>query len=49
MAELTVESVDTAHVLVTVVVRVDTSSDTVHITEVRLEVMLSLGLNLRVQ
>ena len=47
--ELTVESADRALMPGSVVVRVDTWSETVHRTEVRLEVMLSLGLSHRVQ
>ena len=49
VAELTVESADRALLPAMVVVRVDTWSETVHKTKVRLEVMLSLGLTLRVQ
>ena len=49
VAELTVESADRALMPASVVVRVDTWSETVHRTEVRLEVMLSLGLSHRVQ
>ena len=44
VAELTVESADMALMPASVVVRVDTWSETVHRTEVRLEVMLILGL-----
>ena len=49
VAELTVESADRALMPASVVVRVDTWSETLHRTEVRLEVMLSLGLSHRVQ
>ena len=46
---LTVESADRALMPASVVVRVDTWSETVHRIEVRLEVMLSLDLTHRVQ
>ena len=46
MAELTVESADRALIPASVVVRVDTWSDTVHKTEVRLKVMLNLVLTI---
>ena len=49
VAELTVESADRALMPSLVVVRVGTWSEIVHKTEVRLEVMLSLGQIHRVQ
>ena len=49
VAELTVENADRALMPALVVVRVDTWSETVPRAEVRLEVMLSLGLPHRVQ
>ena len=47
-AELTVESADRALMPITIVVRADTWSESVHRTKVRLDVMLGLGLTLRV-
>ena len=44
VVELTVESADKAEIPASVVVRVDTWLETVHRTEVRLGVMLGLGL-----
>ena len=49
VAKLTVESANRALMPASVVVRVDTWSETVHRIEVRLEVMLSLDLTHRVQ
>ena len=49
VVELTVESADMALMPASVVVRVDTWSETAHRTEVRLELMLNLGLTHRVQ
>ncbi len=49
VAEITVENADRALMPASVVVRVDTWSETVHRIEVRLEVMLSQGLSHIVQ